>query len=73
MTYAIIETSGTQLRVEPGRFYDINRLPVEPDGTMTIDKVLLVKHEDNIHVGQPLVEGGDHRSNGDATHARAAK
>lgn len=57
MTYAIIETSGTQLRVEPGRFYDINRLPVEAEGTITIDRVLLVKHEDNIHVGQPLVEG----------------
>ncbi|MEO0542141.1 MAG: 50S ribosomal protein L21, partial [Cyanobacteria bacterium P01_A01_bin.105] len=24
MAYAIIEASGTQLRVEPGRFYDIN-------------------------------------------------
>jgi large subunit ribosomal protein L21 len=57
MTYAIIETSGTQLRVEPGRFYDINRLPVEPEGTITIDRVLLVKHEEDIHIGQPLVEG----------------
>lgn len=57
MTYAIIEMSGTQLRVEPGRFYDVNRLPVEPESTISIDRVLLVKHEDNIHVGQPLVEG----------------
>jgi len=57
MTYAIIEMSGTQLRVEPGRFYDVNRLPVEADGTMSLDRVLLVKHEDTIHVGQPLVEG----------------
>ena len=57
MTYAIIEISGTQLRVEPGRFYDINRLPVEADGTITIDRVLLVKHEADIHIGQPLVEG----------------
>jgi large subunit ribosomal protein L21 len=57
MTYAIIETSGTQLRVEPGRFYDINRLPVEAEGTITIDRILLVKHEEDIHIGQPLVEG----------------
>jgi large subunit ribosomal protein L21 len=57
MTYAIIEISGTQLRVEPGRFYDINRLPVEAEGTITIDRILLVKHEEDIHIGQPLVEG----------------
>jgi large subunit ribosomal protein L21 len=26
MTYAIVETSGRQIRVEPGRFYDVDRL-----------------------------------------------
>jgi large subunit ribosomal protein L21 len=57
MSYAIIETGGKQIRVEPGRFYDIELLAVEPDEKVTIDKVLLVKHEDDIHVGQPLVEG----------------
>ena len=57
MTYAIIETSGTQLRVEPGRFYDLNRLPGEPDAPYTIDKVLLVNHDDEISIGQPFVEG----------------
>lgn len=57
MAYAIIEAGGTQLRVEPGRFYDINRLPVEPDETVTIDKVLLVENEGDVSIGQPLVEG----------------
>ncbi|WP_413166571.1 50S ribosomal protein L21 [Capilliphycus salinus ALCB114379] len=57
MSYAIIETGGKQVRVEPGRFYDIELLPVEADEKVTIDKVLLVKHEDDIHVGQPWVEG----------------
>ncbi|EAW37399.1 50S ribosomal protein L21 [Lyngbya sp. PCC 8106] len=57
MSYAIIETGGKQIRVEPGRFYDIELLAVEPDEKVTIDKVLLVKHEDDIHVGQPWVEG----------------
>jgi ribosomal protein L21 len=32
MSYAIIETGGKQVRVEPGRFYDIELLPVEPEG-----------------------------------------
>jgi large subunit ribosomal protein L21 len=57
MSYAIIETGGKQLRVEPGRFYDIDLLPVEPDSSHTIDKVLLIVHDNEITVGQPFVEG----------------
>lgn len=57
MTYAIIETGGKQLRVEPGRFYDIELLHVEPENNYTIDKVLLVNHEDQIAIGQPFIEG----------------
>ncbi len=57
MTYAIIETGGKQLRVEPGRFYDIELLHVEPDNNYSIDKVLLIHHEEDINVGQPYVEG----------------
>ena len=57
MTYAIIETGGKQLRVEPGRFYDIDLLSVEPESNYTIDKVLLVSNNDEITVGQPFIEG----------------
>ncbi|NJK50004.1 50S ribosomal protein L21 [Candidatus Gracilibacteria bacterium] len=57
MSYAIIETGGKQLRVEPGRFYDIELLPVEPDNSYTIDKVLLVNDNDEVTIGQPFVEG----------------
>ncbi|MGD1857969.1 MAG: 50S ribosomal protein L21 [Leptolyngbyaceae cyanobacterium] len=57
MAYAIIEASGTQLRVEPGRFYDINRLAVDEDADVTIDKVLLVNDGDDTSIGQPLVDG----------------
>lgn len=57
MTYAIIETGGKQFRVEAGRFYDIELLPVEPDQTVTIEKVLLVQHNDDVTIGQPFVEG----------------
>ncbi len=55
MTYAIIQTGGKQLRVEPGRFYDVELLPVEPNGTLTLDQVLLIKHDDGLDIGQPLV------------------
>ncbi len=57
MTYAIIETGGKQIRVEPGRFYDIELLPTEPDEKVTIDSVLLVQHDGEVSIGQPLVTG----------------
>ena len=57
MTYAIIETGGKQLRVEPGRFYDIELLKDEADSQVTIDKVLFVQHDGGVNIGQPWVEG----------------
>ncbi|MGA9380321.1 MAG: 50S ribosomal protein L21 [Phormidium sp.] len=57
MTYAIIETGGKQLRVEPGRFYDIELLHVEAETEVTIDKVLFVNNDGDVSIGQPWVEG----------------
>lgn len=57
MTYAIIETGGKQLLVEPGRFYNIERLHVDAESDYTIDKVLLVNHEGEVTIGTPFVEG----------------
>ncbi|MBV8882916.1 MAG: 50S ribosomal protein L21 [Chroococcidiopsidaceae cyanobacterium CP_BM_RX_35] len=57
MTYAIIETGGKQLRVEPGRFYDIELLHVEPEQTVTLEAILLVQHNGDVTIGQPFVEG----------------
>ncbi len=57
MTYAIVEAGGTQIRVEPGRFYDINLLSGDPESDYTIDKVLLVNNEDEVTVGRPFIEG----------------
>jgi large subunit ribosomal protein L21 len=57
MTYAIVEIGGGQIRVEPGRFYDINLLAAEAESGYTIDKVLLVSNDDDITVGRPFIEG----------------
>ncbi|PMB18474.1 50S ribosomal protein L21 [Fischerella thermalis CCMEE 5205] len=57
MTYAIIETGGKQLRVEPGRFYDIELLSAQPDEKVSIESVLLVQHNGEVTIGQPLVTG----------------
>lgn len=57
MSYAIIETGGKQLRVEAGRFYDIELLDAEPGEKVSIDKVLFVSNGGAISVGQPYVAG----------------
>lgn len=57
MSYAIIETGGKQIKVEPGRFYDVELLPAQENETVTLDKVLLVSHDGDVQIGQPLVNG----------------
>lgn len=57
MSYAIIETGGKQLRVEPGRFYDIELLPVNPEEKVIIEKVLFVSNDGEVAIGQPFVAG----------------
>ncbi len=57
MSYAIIETGGKQLRVEPGRFYDIDLLPAAEGDQVSLENVLLVQDNGDVHIGQPLVEG----------------
>ncbi len=56
-TYAIVELGGTQLRVEPGRFYDVNRIHSEVGDTLTLENVLFVRNGDDISIGQPFVQG----------------
>ena len=57
MTYAIIETGGKQIKVEAGRFYDIELLAAQPEEKVTIASVLLLQHGDEVSIGQPLVTG----------------
>ena len=56
MNYAIIEASGRQFWVEPGRFYDFNRLDLNPGDKIALRRVLLVNHDGNVTVGKPCLE-----------------
>ncbi|MEN9224524.1 MAG: 50S ribosomal protein L21 [Thermostichus sp. HHBFW_bins_43] len=56
MTYAIVETGGKQLWVEPGRFYDVERLPeADEDSPLDLSQVLLVNHEGQVTLGHPYI------------------
>ena len=60
--YAIIETGGEQLRVEPGRFYDISHFaPLKPKNLSSntkilIYRVLMIRDETTISIGQPWLK-----------------
>ncbi len=57
MTYAIVEAGGKQVWVEPGRFYDVELLDLEPEDEFEIHNVLLVNHEGQVTLGHPYVSG----------------
>jgi len=55
--YAIVETSGTQVWVQPNRYYDLNRINADVESTLTLENVLLVNDGKAANVGQPYVKG----------------
>jgi len=54
--YAIIATGGKQIRVEEGRYVDVEKLPFEEGATVEFDQVLLIAGEE-IKIGAPTVTG----------------
>lgn len=55
MTYAIIEASGRQFWVEPGRFYDFNHLNLNSGDKISLTRVLLINNDGNVSVGRPCL------------------
>jgi large subunit ribosomal protein L21 len=55
--YAIVEASGQQFWLQPNRYYDLDRLAAEIDGTVTLENVLLVNDGKAAILGQPYVSG----------------
>jgi large subunit ribosomal protein L21 len=53
--YAIVEASGKQFWVEPGKFYDFNYIDLNPGDKIILLRVLLVNREGNILVGHPCL------------------
>ncbi len=55
--YAVVETGGKQYRVAPGGFVDVEKLPVEVGGAVTLDRVLMVVDGATVQLGQPVLTG----------------
>ncbi len=54
---AVIKTGGKQYIVKPGDRLKVEKLNAEVGETVEISDVLLVKKEDEVKVGTPVVEG----------------
>ena len=58
MTYAIIEAGGHQLRIEVGRFYDIDYVPQsKPEAQLFFRRVLLLSYQTETIFGKPWIPG----------------
>ena len=55
VSYAIVQASGKQFWVEEDRFYDFDKLPLNPGDNFKLNKVLLAKQNDNIYIGKPFL------------------
>lgn len=55
-SYAIVETSGTQIWLQPNRYYDLDRISADVDATIKLDSVLLVRDAEGTTLGQPYVK-----------------
>ena len=53
--YAIIETGGKQVKVEPGKRYFIEKLDADQGSSFTFEQVLLVKTDGDLKIGEPYV------------------
>ena len=55
-SYAIVEASGTQIWLQPNRYYDLDRIAADVDATIKLESVLLVKDAQGTTLGQPYVK-----------------
>ncbi|HKD74529.1 MAG TPA: 50S ribosomal protein L21 [Ktedonobacterales bacterium] len=55
--FAVIETGGKQYKVRPNQTVEVELLPLAPGSDVELDRVLLLSTDDEMFVGQPLVDG----------------
>jgi large subunit ribosomal protein L21 len=55
--YAIIETSGRQMRVSPDDHVRVARLDAEVGSTVSFDRVFAVRTNGDVVLGSPTVDG----------------
>lgn len=57
MKYAIVESGGKQYKAVPGETIRVDRLPNEIGEEISLEKVLFIADDGELHIGTPTVEG----------------
>jgi large subunit ribosomal protein L21 len=55
--FAIVDISGRQMKLEPGRFVYVNRMNHAEGEEVVLDKVMLVENDGTTRIGKPYVAG----------------
>lgn len=55
--FAIVETGGKQYKVSPGDTIHVEKLAIENNADITIDKVLMINKNDKAIYGSPYING----------------
>lgn len=55
--YAVVETGGKQYKVAKNDTILVDKLDAKDGGTLKLDKVLLAKEGNSVHVGTPYLKG----------------
>ena len=56
MKYAIVEISGRQFWIEPGKYYDFNRISTKLGKQIILNRVLLLNTNGEVKIGKPYLE-----------------
>jgi len=57
MMYAIVEIKGFQFRAEKNAILRVPLLNMEPGQNVEFDRVLMLRDEAEVKIGQPVIEG----------------
>ena len=55
ISYAIVQACGKQFWIEEGRFYDFDKLPLNPGDSLVLNNILLVNTNNTIKIGTPFL------------------
>ena len=56
LSYAIVQACGKQYWIEPGRFYDLDKLPFKAGDTFTLNNILLMNTGGEVSLGKPFLD-----------------
>ena len=57
MEYAIVEIGGSQIWVEPKKYYKVNFINVQENTKISLNRILVINKDGKIKLGEPYVEG----------------